>query len=238
MDDYRWFEYVDLPLPQRYPANLRWMRGVVEWREGAARFPYATLDEGLRWIERIRSSDPPPQPSRGSRIFVSHRQIDDDAALQIAWLAWDEDTDYWLDVIDLDATRNPQIKALETGLGRALTNEEKGILTAAIIEMALLNCTDVIAAMTANTAGSQWVPYEYGRVKERNVLAMHASCWHDHTTVSRTDLPEYLFLGAVHRNSSAIRGWYRTAVNQSLPGGSGKLAGPWRGGPTVALPTG
>ncbi len=74
-------------------------------------------------------------------MFVSHRQTDADWALRIAWLAWDEGLDYSLDIIHLDPTHNQQVINLEQTLGRSLSDFEKSVLTAAIIEMPLLNCT-------------------------------------------------------------------------------------------------
>ena len=52
--------------------------------------------------------------------------------------------------------------------------------------------------MTDNTKGSQWVPYEYGRVKEAAPVALNAAFWWDTTTLKKLeDLPEYLRLALV-----------------------------------------
>ena len=237
MADYRWFEHEHEPLPRRYP-NERWIGGLAAWAPGADVFPFAKHDDGLAWIDAIRRSPPPPQPTLVPRVFVSHRQIDQDAALRIAWLVFDKESDHWLDVIDLDPVRNAQVRAIEARLGRALTPAEQAILTAAIIEMALVNCTDVIAVMTANTAGSQWVPYEYGRVKEPVPVSRHAACWHDHTTLLQSALPEYLFLGAINLDEAGMRRWCATVVNPAPRKRGGKAAGTWTAGATVPLPTG
>ena len=69
---------------------------------------------------------------------------------RLGWLAQDEGWGYWLDLIDLEFAPR-QLSALEKWLGRPATLVEISIVTAAIIEMGLLNCTHVIAAMTENT---------------------------------------------------------------------------------------
>ena len=84
---------------------------------------------------------------------------------------------------------------------------------AAIIEMALLNSTHVVAIMTANTKGSEWVPYEYGRVKTPQLpISLQAACWAD-PKIS-IDLPGYLYLGEIHRSETDIRQWLRTELQK------------------------
>ena len=205
-DDYRWFEFVDHPLSERFPSGWPWLAGAEEWVDGTRTLPEMDETGGRRWLNRIRRTPRKTQASTCPRIFVSHRQVDEQAALQLAWLAHDEGWGYWLDLIDLDsATR--QINALERWLGRPPMPLEISILTAAIIEMGLLNCTHVIAAMTGNTKGSQWVPYEYGRVKEATPVAMNAASWWDTTTLK--ELPEYLHLAPILKNQKQIRSWLR-----------------------------
>ena len=89
---------------------------------------------------------------------------------------------------------------------RGPTRQQSAAATAGIIEMALLNSTHVVAVMTPNTAGSQWVPYEYGRVKEPVPITLQAACW-----VSRlvTALPEYLYLGVITKAESDLQLWLR-----------------------------
>src|SRR5262245_33482396 len=153
MADYRWYDYQSDPFEFRFPA-FNWIAGRNEWEALIMQFllggNLARAQELLNDIRRValRMPKPPPCP----RVFISHRQIDEKRARRIAWLAWDERFDYWLDVVDLDPARNKQVKILEKRLGRKLTDIEKSILTAAIIEMALLNCTHVLAVMTDNTA--------------------------------------------------------------------------------------
>lgn len=165
MADFRYYDFQTLPLQLRF-SQARWIAGYTEWENGIGRFPFVNRRFALEWIRNIRRAARPPELAECPRVFISHRQIDDGYARRIAQLAFAERFNYWLDVIDLDPARNVQFRHLERQLGRPLDDFEKSIVTAAIIEMALLNCSHVIAVMTNNTAGSQWVPYEYGRVKE------------------------------------------------------------------------
>ena len=91
--------------------------------------------------------------------------------------------------------------------------------------------------MTGNTKGSQWVPYEYGRVKERTAVGVNASCWRDPTALRQDDLPEYLHLAAVRDDEPAIRGWLHGHMPQyrQCPGGR---RGTWPGNEPGPLRTG
>lgn len=238
MHDYHWLDFADRPLPQRFPP-WDWIAGVEAWAEGAERFPFGLpphrdpLDPNFngvlglppaaaKWVKDIREAPRKTDSQPCPRVFVSHRQVDDKEARRIAWIAGREGFDYWLDVIDLDPQRNLQVQMLQGQLGRPLTALEASILTAAIIEMALLNCGYVLAAMTANTAGSQWVPYEYGRIKDVGPFGLHAACWWDTTTLPRGALPEYLYLGGILRNEHGVAAWFRQHLvsHPSCPGSS------------------
>lgn len=121
-------------------------------------------------------------PGSRPRLFVSHRQNDEECARRIAWLADSEGFDIWLDVL------NPSL----AGGGAALTPTA----IATIIEVGLLNSTHVAVVMTPNTVGSMWVPYEYGRAKDDVTLTEQAAfCVSDR--VAAGQVPEYAFLGKV-----------------------------------------
>ena len=105
--------------------------------------------------------EPAPDPLR-PRLFVSHRQGNRECALRVAWLADQAGFDVWIDVW------NPLLS--DTGG----LSDEKAI--AAVIEMALLNSTHLCAVYTDDTRGSEWVPYEYGRVKDKVTMSRRASC--------------------------------------------------------------
>ncbi|MEX3846242.1 hypothetical protein [Paraburkholderia sp. BR10882] len=190
-------------------APLPWAPfGRLEWEAGMQQFPFGgnfdLAHEWIRDLRRLRFGIPLPTCPR---LFISHRQIDEPYARSIAKLAFQNRFNYWLDVIDLDPARNAQVQLLSQRLGRPLNPFEVSILTAAIIEMALLNCTHVLAVMTNNTAGSQWVPYEYGRVKEPPPLSCEASCWWDTATLGTTGFPEYMYLGQIHFIDAEIVSW-------------------------------
>jgi len=176
-DDYRWFEFVDLPIPERFPRDWPWLAGAAAWAEGAGGLSEMDPARAAQWLESIREVRKKKQVARCPRIFVSHRQADAAAALRLAWLAQDEGWGYWLDIIDLASAPQQQRTALKRWLGRPPTSLQLSIFTAALIEMGLLNCSHVIAAMTDNTKGSQWVPYEYGRLKEATLVAQNAASW-------------------------------------------------------------
>jgi hypothetical protein len=77
---------------------------------------------------------------------------------------------------------------------------------ARIIEMALLNSTHVIALITTNTAGSKWVPYEYGRAKDSSMYSLKAGCWIA-SNVPRVDIGDYLRLGVMTSDDPGITQW-------------------------------
>ena len=102
---------------------------------------------------------------------------------------------FWLDVLD------PQLPGLTLG-----------VQIAAVIEMALLNCTHVIAMETSNSPGSAWIPYEYGRVKTNVLYSIQAGCWVQ-PGVQPLALAEYYLLGEVTRTENDIKVW----LNQEFP---------------------
>lgn len=63
------------------------------------------------------------------------------------------------------------------------------------------------------TKGSQWVPYEYGRLKEATLVALNAASWWDTTTLQVGDLPEYLHLAPILEDEPKIRSWLRAEMS-------------------------
>jgi hypothetical protein len=55
-DDYRWFEFVDRPISERFPLDWPWLAGAEEWREGLGVLREPAVERGLRWLERIRQA--------------------------------------------------------------------------------------------------------------------------------------------------------------------------------------
>ena len=116
----------------------------------------------------VQSIDDDPPALRKS-IFVSHRQCNRVEAEHLAGAILNCNGgfggyDVWLDVWD------PDLNRLNTGSRIA-----PHVLTALIIEMALLNSTAVVALITDASYGSNWIPYEFGRVKTGGPFAREAS---------------------------------------------------------------
>lgn len=135
------------------------------------------------------------------RLFISHRQVDYPLALRIARLAIDEGIEIWLDVTD------PTLTWLNTVGRKCFTRRQEQLLTAVIIEMALLHSSHVIVIMTGNTIGSGWIGYEYGRIKDSSLYSLQASCW-IHPSLGATPW-EYLLLGVSTCDENSIKRWFR-----------------------------
>lgn len=218
MANYDYQEYHTKTWLERYPDGVT---GITEWQE---QLP-GSYWQGFSPVASVRSA-----PARGAltrpRIFVSHRRIDVIKATRIAWLADQEGFEFWLDALD------PSLMQLQTLIGSgAVSPHQAALAIAAIIEMALLNSTHVIATMTSNTQGSQWVPYEYGRAKDVGPITVQAGCWVDHT-LSKGYLPEYLHLGKKTFSEVEIRAWLASEfINWQQKYGSSATApaGNWRG---------
>lgn len=132
------------------------------------------------------------------RLFISHRQPDTSHALRIAALAAKHSFAYWLDILD------PALKSLSAS--PPLPAHLLPLITACIIEMAVLNCTHVIGCMTPLSAGSAWIPYEYGRIRDNVLVSVNASVW-IHPRLVYTHLPDYMHLGEIHFNEREIEQW-------------------------------
>lgn len=172
--------------------------GVAEWERFLQRFPFPSPADAWPFLQDLHRAKLSAPARTCPRVFVSHRHSDAHLALRVAWLAHQEQVEYWLDVIDIPKT---------FGLPNPLVNSFNGILLiAALIEMALINCTHVLAVMTPDTAPSRWVPYEYGRIKDDPPGRLTASCWR-HPALPWSDLPEYLHLAPVLSDEAHIRSW-------------------------------
>jgi hypothetical protein len=159
-------------------------------------------------------------------LFISHRMNDADNALHIAWLATQAGYDYWLDIHD---------PTLIAASGSALPSPAKDILIAAIIEIALLNVSHVIALHTRHSAGSKWIPYELGRAKARLVYSDQAAGWFDrHTPVVACG--EYVYLARQTRTRTDIQSWLsstkKVGMEQPCVPASGQT---WGRGPPPPL---
>ena len=126
-------------------------------------FGVETLRDLIKFQRNVPEHRNLPQP----RVFISHQRRDKNLAVTISKLAKKMGFDYWLDVHDPAlrlATLNPNPDPVQQLL-----------IVAILVEMALLNCSHVLAIVTRHTAGSLWVPCEYGRVKSISMFCPFAS---------------------------------------------------------------
>jgi TIR domain len=203
-------EFIEARLDQRFPE---WVLGYYVWREYGARLDsWQSFDNFQDAIARVRAEQRPngADPHGVTRIFISHKKENRDEALRVAWLAQQEGHYYWLDILE---------PTLQGGLLTPLQ-------IAGVIEIALLNCTHVIALITPESVKSRWIPYEYGRAKEPSPYALNAASWLHPT--QRKSFPEYLYLGVITGSEQDIRWWLQAAPT----GGTGS----WLGKEPPALP--
>ena len=197
MANYDWRDHQERPWWERFPHGVRGREFWLQFVESGFR-QEGGFDAALRQIAQARHTRfSPLRPAKLRRpcVFVSHRKDDVDEAERIAWLACQKGYDYWLDIYDPSLGGYP-------GAAHATVSEAK--VVALTIEMALLNSTHVVAVITANTPGSAWVPYEYGRVKDPVPNATQAACW---MSPAVTVFPEYLHLGEILRSESMLQKW-------------------------------
>jgi hypothetical protein len=158
----------------------------------------------------------------GCRVFISHQRADVLFAERIAYLASAQGFEYWLDVLD------PTLQAAMRG---TFPPAVQSVLIAAIIEMALLNCTHGITVQTANAQASRWVPYEFGRAKRRWLVSTQVASWFDNGIYQSTQA-DYLKLGICAQTERELVSWLTT---ESKHCGCGGIAG-WVGVVPPKLP--
>jgi len=213
MPDFHWHNPPGTGLQNRFPDNAI---GIKAWRNltdtlqirrpvpvAAAQCQQA-LDKFLEDAATELRAVPPHQ--RECRVFVSHRKSDVEIADRIAYLAATQcGYGYWLDVDD------PVLNYVNA-TDVSIASPVKEMLIAAIIEMGLLNSTHCIAAITWNSAGSKWIPYEFGRAKRRQLYSVYSASWLGPATNSRV-FAEYLILGTVTGRENEILGWLKSTRN-------------------------
>jgi hypothetical protein len=179
-------------------AAAHWLDRYAPWSQGYSEW-HAQLPD-------LFALDAVPLPALDRpRLFVSHRQVDSPRAERVAWLANDEGFEFWLDVLDPGLTT---FQTFASSLSMP-TPALHAIGIARIIEMALHNSSHVLALLTANSAGSAWIPYEYGRI-HRGAVPWPAAAWVDPLGITNhptPPLPEYLYLGAIAKTEQEIRTW-------------------------------
>jgi len=143
-------------------------------------------------------------PTR-KRIFISHRMGAAPWAERVAWLASQSaGLEYWLDVHD------PVLRL--AGVTLQPGTPLYAVTIAAIIEMALLNCTHVIAMHTpppthTSWRPSQWIPYELGRAKGRSVFSTQAAGWFHPLVHPPESRGEYVMLAHRCASDVAVEQW-------------------------------
>jgi hypothetical protein len=187
------YDYTEAPRDawrERYPLNPA-IVGVQTWYERAD----GPLRDLLRALQAERLRRPPPS---APCVFVSHRQPDTPRAKAVAVIARGKRFDTWVDVED------PNLAAVAAQ--RGWSQQDQDLAIACIIEMALLNCTHVVALVTVNAPGSNWIPYEYGRVKDRGALTTsQAACLVE--PGAKRPIAEYFCLGEEIVGDPALSGW-------------------------------
>ena len=146
------------------------------------------------FLERAGRLRPAP---RVCRVFVSHQRDDAPLAERIAYLATRRGFEYWLDVHD---------PALHFANTAPMPSYVRAVLIAGIIEIALVNCSHVCSVQTPRARHSRWVPYEFGRAKQRRVLSAQAASWFRWGMFR--DRPEYLLLGTCLLTERAVERWF------------------------------
>jgi hypothetical protein len=134
------------------------------------------------------------------RLFISHRQYDTQMALKLALRTKNCGFDYWIDVED------PALKELERRKGEEKIKRIMPQLTACIIEMALINCTHVLAYLSEHSKGSLWIPYEYGRITKIPEYFGRACAFKSAGLLS-SDFPDYMYLGGIANNEDEVIAW-------------------------------
>lgn len=161
--DYRWtsFDKVSKSPDDRYPRSLRLFAPTsrAEWTDGIAKIlsDRSPPEEWLRaWLGRIASSTRDEASLPCPRVFISHRRVDEKLARRAAWLASNgAGVRFWLDVIDLAQAMTPLAAAIAKRFPNAQVQRMVlGFVQASVIEMALVNCTHVLALVTDQTQGS------------------------------------------------------------------------------------
>lgn len=195
MSDYDWKDRKVDDLRNGFPE---WAIGYQVWRE----YLYQQDDGQTLWRTLNNLWSRPGSRSRLKcpRVFISHKQCDDSFARRVAWITKQQGFDYWLDVEDSLLTSLTQS-------GRTtFNNRTAATILACLIEMALLNCTHVVAVISPATQQSRWVAYEFGRVKDNRIVSLSTCSW-IHPSVSPSDIPEYLHLGRIAHDRAALEKW-------------------------------
>ena len=184
-------EWTDLA---RYPTRAI---GATEWYALPAEI---TGQNALKWLRKLQSMSPPSR--RCPRLFIAHLASDRLLALKMARIASECGFHFWLDV--LDPVLNKPVDTM--------------VATSAVIEMAVLNCTHVIAVGPA----SPWVNYAFGRIRTRAAYQ-----WQSATLAG-----DALGLGTEVKTKAAVQDWLNAEFAMTL-GCPRRLAVAWPDHPNI-----
>lgn len=189
MPDYDWRDAKGQPWQRRFP---NWINGRDAWDKAAE----------TKAPKRIEPPTKPPTPPT-PRLFISHQRADEQLALTVRSLAKAAGFEVWLDVLD---------PALLDLAGQPLSSDQYAVALASIIEIALLNSTHVIAIVTEASAASRWIPYEYGRVKDPQILSQAVAAYM--VPGKKGSLAEYMHLGEICKTDVEVQAWLNRELSQ------------------------
>ena len=185
------------PLRARFgftlPGALAW-RELVDKLEAGNVDPHLAFDDFMQSLPVLLTLPPPPRCC----VFVSYQRRDLSLALKLAKLVTLQGYDYWLDAHD------PMLSYVVGG--SPIGSPRREILIAAIIEIALLSSTHVIATHTANSKRSRWIPYELGRAKQRSVVSQQTAGWFE-PGLTPASCGEYTYLAVETRSRADVVNW-------------------------------
>lgn len=221
--DYDWFEFIGKDLKDRFPSDVN---GYEQWVHFVENLPFAenALQDSAVRIKDYEFKPPAPgviRPINCPRVFISHKQEDQNFALRIAELAVQAKFYYWLDVLDPFLNIINSKKVFINSKSIKLSPVLEALLIAAVVEMALINCTHILAAITIRSRPSRWIPYEYGRVKNSPTIVSDTACWVS-PKIKKSDIAEYMLLGVVNYTDREVGLWLKNEYFR-FPKNSGQI---------------
>ena len=168
------------------PSDPRWLE--------------AACMEALRdFLDEIQAAV--TQPTKPC-VFISHQQADAYKGERVACLVEHHAIDSWLDVHDPTLAL---VNQLSPG------DPRHAALVAAIVEIALLSSTHVIALYTAHSSKSKWIPYELGRAKARRIASPQAAIWLA-SGQAVSNCGDYVLLTVVTQDEPGVAQWLAAAA--------------------------
>jgi hypothetical protein len=165
----------------------------------------------LEAFDKFLAEIPAFIPNKIAQIFISHQRKDTDKSVRVACLAEHHGLGFWLDVLDPNLAR---VNALPPH------DPRRSVLIAAMIEIALLSSSHVIAVHTDNSLVSRWIPYELGRAKEHQITSVKAAGWFASGQDAST-CGDYVQLAMMTRDEPQVAQWLMSAggVPNNVPVG-------------------